>query len=73
MRPDQVEAGRPEFAAGSSSVLTHVEDKRAPIIGNNLDNRSGAKLLGPIRIGNTVLIGANAVVTITSRLAFRLL
>src|SRR5882672_10251721 len=42
--------------------LRRVEDKRAPIIGNNVDIGSGAKLLGPIRIGNNVLIGANAVV-----------
>jgi serine O-acetyltransferase len=42
--------------------LRHVEDKRAPVIGNNVDIGSGAKLLGPIRIGDNVLIGANAVV-----------
>jgi len=42
--------------------LRHIEDKRAPIIGDNVDIGSGAKLLGPIRIGNNVLIGANAVV-----------
>ena len=44
--------------------LRHVEDQRAPIIGDNVDIGSGAKLLGPIRIGNNVLIGANAVVVI---------
>jgi serine O-acetyltransferase len=44
--------------------LRHVEDKRAPIIGDNVDIGSGAKLLGPIRIGNNVLIGANAVVLV---------
>jgi serine O-acetyltransferase len=44
--------------------LRHVEDKRAPTIGDNVDIGSGAKLLGPIRIGNNVLIGANAVVII---------
>jgi len=42
--------------------LRQVEDKRAPVIGNNVDIGSGAKLLGPIRIGDNVLIGANAVV-----------
>jgi len=42
--------------------LRHIEDKRAPVIGDNVDIGSGAKLLGPIRIGNNVLIGANAVV-----------
>jgi serine O-acetyltransferase len=42
--------------------LRRVEEKRAPIIGNDVDIGAGAKLLGPIRIGNNVLIGANAVV-----------
>ena len=34
----------------------------APVIGNNVDIGAGAKLLGNIRIGNNVLIGANTVV-----------
>jgi serine O-acetyltransferase len=42
--------------------LRRIEEKRAPIIGDNVDIGSGAKLLGPIRVGNNVLIGANAVV-----------
>ena len=44
--------------------LRHVDDARAPVIGNNVDIGAGAKLLGPIRIGDNVLIGANAVVTV---------
>ncbi len=42
--------------------LRRVEEKRAPVIGNSVDIGAGAKLLGPIHIGNNVLIGANAVV-----------
>jgi serine O-acetyltransferase len=42
--------------------LRRTGDGQAPIIGNNVDIGTGAKLLGPIRIGNDVLIGANAVV-----------
>jgi serine O-acetyltransferase len=42
--------------------LRRVDEKVAPVIGNDVDIGSGAKLLGPIRIGNNVLIGANAVV-----------
>jgi serine O-acetyltransferase len=42
--------------------LRRIQDKRAPIIGNNVDIGAGAKILGPIRIGDNVLIGANAVV-----------
>ncbi len=42
--------------------LRRIDDKRAPVLGDNVDVGSGAKLLGAIRIGNNVLIGANAVV-----------
>jgi serine O-acetyltransferase len=42
--------------------LRRLEEKCAPVIGDNVDIGSGAKLLGPITIGNNVLIGANAVV-----------
>jgi serine O-acetyltransferase len=42
--------------------LSRVEDPCAPIIGNNVDIGAGAKVLGRIRIGDNVLIGANAVV-----------
>lgn len=42
--------------------LSRVEDPCAPVIGDNVDIGAGAKILGPIRIGNNVLIGANAVV-----------
>ena len=34
----------------------------APIIGNRVDIGTGAKVLGPVRIGDDVAIGANAVV-----------
>ncbi len=34
----------------------------APVIGNRVDIGVGAKLLGPIRIGDDAVIGANAVV-----------
>jgi len=42
--------------------IRRVGEKTAPHIGNNVDIGAGAKLLGPIRIGDNVLIGANAVV-----------
>lgn len=42
--------------------LSRVEEPIAPIIGDNVDIGTGAKLLGPIRVGSNVLIGANAVV-----------
>ena len=42
--------------------LRHVSEPRAPKIGNNVDIGAGAKLLGPITIGNDVVVGANAVV-----------
>ena len=42
--------------------ILRVGENSAPIIGNNVDIGVGAKILGPIRIGDNVLIGANAVV-----------
>ena len=33
-----------------------------PVIGGHVDIGAGAKILGPVTIGNYVLIGANAVV-----------
>ena len=42
--------------------IRRVGEHSAPVIGNNVDIGVGAKLLGAIRIGNNVLIGANAVV-----------
>ena len=42
--------------------LKNVEEPIAPVFGDNVDIGAGAKILGPIRIGNNVRIGANAVV-----------
>jgi len=42
--------------------LRRIDEPIAPVIGNNVDIGAGAKVLGPIRIGDNVLIGANAVV-----------
>jgi serine O-acetyltransferase len=42
--------------------LRRVDQKAAPVIGDNVDIGAGAKLLGPIHIGNNTIIGANAVV-----------
>lgn len=42
--------------------LKNVHEPVAPVICNNVDIGAGAKLLGAIRIGNNVVIGANAVV-----------
>ena len=42
--------------------LARTDEPGAPVIGNNVDIGVGAKVLGRIRVGNDVLIGANAVV-----------
>ena len=42
--------------------LSRAGEPCAPVIGNNVDIGAGAKLLGPITIGDNVVIGANAVV-----------
>src|SRR5882672_597785 len=38
--------------------LRRIEEQCAPVIGNNVDIGAGAKLLGPISVGNNVVIGA---------------
>jgi serine O-acetyltransferase len=42
--------------------LADVDDPCAPELGDNVDVGAGAKVLGRIRVGNNVRIGANAVV-----------
>ena len=42
--------------------LKNVNEPIAPVIGNNVDIGTGAKVLGNISIGNNVVMGANAVV-----------
>lgn len=45
-------------------LLGHkTSDAPAPIVGDNVEINSGAKLIGAITIGDDVIIGANAVVT----------
>ncbi len=47
---------------GVTIGLRHEGKRGAPVIGNRVDIGAGAKLLGAIRIGDDVSIGANAVV-----------
>lgn len=47
---------------GVTVGLRHTQVRGSPSIGNRVDIGAGAKLLGPIRIGDDVIIGANAVV-----------
>jgi serine O-acetyltransferase len=47
---------------GVTVGLRRVDEPSAPVIGNNVDVGAGAKLLGPITVGDNVVIGANAVV-----------
>ena len=42
--------------------LRSTGERGSPVIGNRVDIGAGAKVLGPIRIGDDVAIGANAVV-----------
>jgi len=44
-------------------TLGTVESGGAPVIGGHVDIGAGAKLLGPITVGDHAAIGANAVVT----------
>ena len=47
---------------GVTIGLRRTGERGAPVIGNRVDIGAGAKVLGPIRIGDDVAIGANAVV-----------
>ena len=47
---------------GVTVGLRHRGQRGSPVLGDRVDIGAGAKLLGPIRIGNDVAIGANAVV-----------
>jgi len=43
-------------------TIGYKDDTASPVIGNNVTITCGAKVLGPITIGDNVVIGANAVV-----------
>jgi len=47
---------------GVTIGLKRTNERGAPVIGNRVDIGAGAKILGPIRIGDDAVIGANAVV-----------
>lgn len=47
---------------GVTVGLRHTGNRGSPIIGNRVDIGAGAKILGPIIVGDDVIIGANAVV-----------
>lgn len=47
---------------GVTIGLRHTNRRGSPVLGNRVDIGAGAKLLGPIRVGNDSAIGANAVV-----------
>ena len=47
---------------GVTIGLRRTGEKGAPVIGNRVDIGTGAKILGAIKIGDDVVIGANAVV-----------
>jgi serine O-acetyltransferase len=59
----------PETVMGKNCTLRHgvtignrQDDHDVPVMGDNVDFGAGSKVLGKIRIGNNVSIGANAVV-----------
>ena len=57
-----------QVRAGRNLVLEHgvtigAEKNRCPVLGDNVFIGAGAKIIGAVRIGSDVKIGANAVVT----------
>ena len=53
------------LGAKTIRALDHEQDthRRYPVIGNNVTIFAGAKIIGPVTIGDNCIIGANAVVT----------
>jgi serine O-acetyltransferase len=49
---------------GVTVGLRYAGQRGSPVIGNRVDIGAGAKILGPIHIGDDVAIGANAVVLV---------
>jgi len=47
---------------GVTVGVRHTDEAGSPVVGNRVDIGAGAKVLGAIRIGDDVAIGANAVV-----------
>lgn len=47
---------------GVTIGIARRKENKAPILGDNVDIGTGAKIIGDIKIGNNVKIGANAVV-----------
>lgn len=48
---------------GSNCIGNNGKEDMSPIIGDNLDLGIGAKIIGDVKLGNSIKIGANAVVT----------
>lgn len=58
----QARSGSVCRVAASSNTNCNTPDDRYPVIGNNVTLYTGAKILGPRRIGDKAVVGANAVV-----------
>lgn len=50
------------FAGASIAYKANGKDEGVPKIGNNVKLTMGSKVLGGVRIGDNVVVGANAVV-----------
>lgn len=57
-------AGRPRKLAGAPGGVDGEDRKGAPTLGGHVDVGAGAKVIGPLKIGDHAIIGANAVVLI---------
>jgi serine O-acetyltransferase len=57
-------AGRPRKVADAPSGDDGDHRKGAPTLGGHVDVGAGAKIVGPVKIGDHAIIGANAVVLI---------
>jgi serine O-acetyltransferase len=54
---------RQNVTFGGNFNKTNSAGRSQPLVGNNVSFGAGAVILGPVKIGNNALIGANSVVT----------
>jgi serine O-acetyltransferase len=58
-----VEIGEECLVFHEVTIGTNAGDSRNPAIGNHVDVYAGARILGGVKVGDRVMIGANCVVT----------
>ncbi|MRX79686.1 serine acetyltransferase [Enorma sp. HF-1365] len=59
----RIGSGRTLFHQVTLGIASEEDGDSAPVVLNNVTIGAGSKIIGPITIGNNVIVGANSVVT----------